>query len=405
MLLRMMTGALVLAATVAATAPAADWPQWRGPEHNGISRETAWNWQWPESGPPELWHAEVGTGFSSIAVAKGRAFTSGHRDGNDTFYCFDANTGESKWSYSYPAPLVDNLHEGGPAATPTVDDDLVYTYSKDGRLLAVNVADGSVAWQVEAGKEAGVEMPAWGFSSSPLVIDGKVIVDAGRVMAFDKKTGKLIWQTDKFAPGYGTAVPCALDDRPGIAVLNNEQVMVMHLDDGAVIATYPWETDYVTSATTPIVIGKDLFISTGYNRGCTLLHFANGALEKVYENRNMRNHMNNSVLWEGHLYGFDGNSHTRRTVEVACIDQQTGETRWHHRGLGCGSLMMADGKLIMLSDEGDLVIANATSEKYDEIARTKILDGRCWTVPALANGLLYARDAAGHLVCFDLRRK
>ncbi|MBS0210720.1 MAG: PQQ-binding-like beta-propeller repeat protein [Planctomycetes bacterium] len=384
---------------------AADWPHWRGPAYTGISAETDWTWQWSADGPAEVWHAEVGTGFSSIAVAGGRAFTSGHQGGNDTFYCFDALTGEQRWSYSYPAPLVDNLHEGGPAATPTVDGGLVYTYSKDGRLLALHVADGSVAWQAEAGKLADVEMPAWGFSSSPLVLGNKVIVDAGRVMAFEKTTGNILWQTDAWRPGYGTAVPLTFDGQACIAVLNNDVLLVAQVADGKVLATYPWETDYITSASTPVVVGNELFVSTGYNRGCTLLKWDGKELVKVYENRHMRNHMANSVLWEGGLFGIDGNSHNRRLCEVACIDAASGESRWHQRGLGCGSLLLAAGKLLVLSDEGELVVANATSEKFDVLARAKILDGRCWTVPTLANGLLYARNADGHLVCVDLRRK
>ncbi|HWA99909.1 MAG TPA: PQQ-binding-like beta-propeller repeat protein [Pirellulales bacterium] len=380
-----------------------DWPHWRGPHDDGISREANWSSDWPTTGPTVAWRANVGTGFSSIAVANGRAYTAGHRAGNDTIYCFDAERGTVLWEHTYPAALVDNLHEGGPAATPTVDSQRLYTLSKDGQLFCLATSDGKVIWQQNVGQLAGVEMPTWGFSSSVFIADGKAIVDAGRTLALDQLTGKLAWQTQIYSPGYGTAAPCTFDGADCVAVLNNDELIVVRVSDGAPIASHPWTTDYATSSTTPIVVGDRVFISTGYQRGCALLQRAGERFDLIYENKNMSNHMATCVLWNDHLYGFDGNSHNPRLVKLTCLDFATGEVRWSQRGFGCGSLLLAGGKLLILSDDGELVIADADPGKFHELARARVLDGRCWTVPTLANGRLYCRDAVGDLVCLDLR--
>ncbi len=380
-----------------------DWPRWRGANLDGISPESHWRSTWDEE-PETLWKKNIGTGFSSLAVRDGKLYTMGHEGGQDTIYCLDADTGQEIWTHRYACALVDNLHEGGPAATPTLDGDRVYTVSKEGHLICLDADTGKVRWQKNFQDEFGVKMPAWGFSCSPLVLDNLLIVDAGRVAAFDKMTGKVIWKTDVFVPGYGSPVNFTRGDEELVAVLNNEFLLVVRARDGKEVARTKWETDYKTTATTPIIAPDGtIFISTGYKVGCGRLKLDGDKLEYVYDNRNMSNHMNNSVLWQGHLYGFDGNSHASRQVKLTCLDYETGERKWQERGLGCGSLMMADGKLILLSDDGELVIAQASPAGYKPLARAQILDGKCWTVPVLADGRVYARNAAGKLVCVDLR--
>ncbi|HEX4128708.1 MAG TPA: PQQ-binding-like beta-propeller repeat protein [Pirellulales bacterium] len=388
----------------ACSARAEDWPVWRGPHHDCISRETDWINDWDSAGPPVAWRANVGTGLSSVSIAAGKLFTAGHRDGQDTIYCLEAQTGKLLWQHAYPAPLVDNLHEGGPAATPTVDGRHVYTLSKDGQLFCLAVDTGAIVWQQNIGTLADVAMPEWGFSCSPLVVGEKLIVDAGATLALDKHSGKLLWKTAKYLPGYGSPAPCTFDGALCVAVLNNDALIVVRCDDGALVASHPWSTDYLTSSTTPIVAGDTVFISTGYGRGCALLRRADQRFDVVYKNRNMANHMATCILWNDHLYGFDGNSHNARIVKLSCLDYATGEIRWSHRGLGCGSLAAAaDGRLIVLSDDGQLVIVAADPAEYRELAWARVLEGRCWTVPVLAHGRIYCRNATGDLVCVDVR--
>jgi outer membrane protein assembly factor BamB len=171
---------------------------------------------------------------------------------------------------------------------------------------------------------------------------------------------------------------------------------------GAQLDSVEWKSPFRTNSTTPIVFQDSLFVSTGYQVGCGLFRVVDGKLSPVYTNREMRNHFNNSVLFQGFVYGFDGNSNHGRVVQLKCMNHATGEVVWEHSGLGCGSLMIADGKLLLLSDDGRIVVAEATPKGFRELATAKILSGRCWTVPVLLNGKIYARNAKGDLVCVNL---
>ena len=387
-----------------AGATKAFWPRWRGAADDGISRETEWTSDWTKSEPVVSWRANVGTGFSSFAIVNGNAFTMGHRDGKDSVYCLDAQSGDEKWSHSYDCVLNDNLHEGGPGATPTIDEARVYTLSKQGHLFCLHAATGDVIWRKMVPDVTGVAMPEWGFTSSPYVHDNLVLVDGGRLVAFDKASGERRWQTDKYRPGYGTPVVFQHKDQVLAAVLNNDGFLSVRADTGEKVAFFPWKTDFATNSTTPIVVGDNVFISTGYQRGCALLKHGDGGLEVIYANKGMSNHFNNSVLWEDHVYGISGNSHSSRNCKLVCMELATGKIKWSQRGFGCGSLLLANGKLIVLSDSGDLVIATATPTEFAETSRTSVLEGRCWTVPVLVGGRIYCRNAAGDIVCLDVRK-
>ena len=394
-------------ADVTSKQASSDWPCWRGPNHDGISAEKNWKAEWPKNGPKKVWSAKVGTGFSSVAVADGKLYTAGHEGDDDTIFCFNAVTGEELWKYSYRCELVANLHEGGPASTPTVDSGRVFTCSKEGHVFCFDAASGNVVWKAELQPLLDVKMPAWGFSASPLIVGDLMILEAGRLVAFKKATGEVVWKTDKFSPGYGSAVPFPIAGReqPLVATLNNEFLVVVDSKDGVIVDKTPWTTSFATSATTPVVNKESIFISTGYNRGCALFAFADDKLNKKYENKNMRNHMNNCVLYEENLYGVDGNSHDPRHCSLVCLNHATGEVRWKEQGaIGCGSLMLADGKLIILSDKGELITAPATPDGYKPISKAQVIEGRCWTVPVLARGYIYCRDAPGNLVCLDVRK-
>src|ERR1041385_7047606 len=186
--------AAVLSSLISSSAIAEDWPNFRGPDHNGISKETGWAAQWPAGGPKILWKAKVGIGFASFAVGDGRACTVGNKDDTDTVFCFDANTGAVVWKFSHPSKLDPKFYEGGPSATPTVDGDRVYTFSKRGVLHCLGAAKGDVIWSKDLMKELNAEMPTWGFASSVYIEGDLAIVNAGSAgAALDKKTGKVVW--------------------------------------------------------------------------------------------------------------------------------------------------------------------------------------------------------------------
>lgn len=381
----------------------ASWPNWMGPLRDGISRETGWNAEWPADGLPVAWSRQIGTGFSSVSIADGRLFTMGHIDGEEFVWCLDAKTGKEIWSQKYPSELNDNLHEGGPAATPTIDGDRVYTLGKEGQLFCFQASTGAIRWKKELKEELDVPTPEWGFSSSAVIVGDQLLLEAGRVVSFDKHTGVRQWQTSKHLAGYGSA---AVFEYPAgtklVATLDCEGLRVVTLKTGEELAFQPWDSPFRTNATTPIVVGNRIFISSAYNVGCGLFEFTGTSLKQVYVNREMRNHFNNSILLDGHVYGFDGNSNLGRVVQLTCMDLQTGKVAWKKAGMGCGSLMIADGKLLILSESGTLIVAKATPKGFEEISRSAFLEGRCWTAPVLLDKHIYGRNARGHLVCVKL---
>lgn len=381
------------------------WPNWMGPNHNGISYERNWSTDWPSEGVPVIWKRQIGIGFSSVSISGNCLFTMGHVAGNEFVYCLDLETGETVWSHKYPAVLVDNLHEGGPGSTPTIDGQSVYTVGREGQLFCLSKADGQVVWSKSLQKDLGVSLPEWGFTSSAYIHDDQLILEAGRVVSYNKMSGRKHWQTELHTVGYGSATLLVNEGTRFVVTLDCDGLRIVRAIDGEEVAFSDWPSPFETNSTTPIVAGTRIFISSGYNVGCALFEFATGDLELVYSNQNMRNHFNNSILLDGYLYGFDGNSNLGRVVKLTCMDAATGQVVWNKRGFGCGSLIIVDKKLLILSEDGELVVASASPEGYRELARSAFLEGRCWTTPVLFNGRVFGRNATGDIVCVELPKR
>jgi outer membrane protein assembly factor BamB len=378
------------------------WPWWMGANFDGISNEAGWSTTWPEETLPVAWTNEIGIGFSSMSIVDGRLFTMGNLNGNESVYCFDAKTGKEIWRHSYECELVAVLYEGGPGSTPTIDGENLYAVGKEGQLMCLRASDGEKVWEKSLQDDLGVPLPEWGFNASPFILGDQLILEVGRLVSYNKTTGEKNWQTDTHDSGYGSVREMKRDGQSLLVSLDCDGLRINRADDGSEVVFEPWPSLFRTNSTTPIVHENTIFVSTAYDVGCILLRLNGDKLEEVYANREMRNHFNNSILFEGNLYGFDGNSNLGRTVHLKCMNHQTGEIRWKHRGLGCGSLMIADGKLLLLSEDGRLVVAEANPDGFKQLAESQILEGRCWTVPVLLDGRVYARNAAGKLVCVEL---
>ena len=397
--MKLYTIAVALTLTCAATtaAHAVDWYRWRGPDLNGISKETGWQTSWPESGPKQLWKAPVGTGFSSFSISRDRVYTMGNTNDTDVVSCLEAGSGKFVWQHAYACPLDPKNFEGGPGATPTVDGDFIYTFSRKGHVYCLNAADGKVAWSKNLNKELGLEIPTWGFAGSALVEGNLVILNAGNAgIALDKKSGKVVWDSGKGPGGYATAVPLAGPDG-GVAMFSRQSLIAVKAADGRELWSYPWKTSYDVNAADPVIAGDRVFMSSGYNHGATVIRVKGSQAEKVWESKNMRNHFNSCVLWQEHLYGVDES-------ELRCLAFDTGEVKWKYPQFGKGSLMLADGKLIGLSEKGELIIAEATPSAFKPVARAQVLTGKCWTMPVLSNGHIYCRNARGDVVCLDVSK-
>jgi outer membrane protein assembly factor BamB len=393
---------LVLAIFTPASACAADWPCWRGPTRNGISTETGWLDRWPKEGPAIAWKTVVGTGFSSVCVRNGRLCTIGNQDNKDTVWCLDAITGKKLWSHTYDSPLDDKQFEGGPTSTPAADEDRVYTLSRWGDLFCFEAGSGKIVWSKNVAKEAKLRVPGWGFAGSPVIHENLLLLNMGEAgIALDKRSGKILWASADKDAGYSSPV---LFQRGGewFGIFTSEDAFVaVSLRTGKELWQARWLTRYGLNAAEPIVSGQTVFISSGYGKGAALLKVDGKEPAEVWRNRNMRNQFNSCVLLDGFLYGIDGDTTTKTFLK--CVEHKSGEVRWAHEGLGMGALMAADGKLIVLSDSGELLVAPASPQGFQPTARTKVLEGKCWTVPVLANGRIYCRNAHGDVVCVDVR--
>jgi outer membrane protein assembly factor BamB len=394
---------LLVIAIFATPLYAEDWPNWRGPSHNGISAEKGWKTDWPADGPPVLWKADVGIGFASFSVAGGRVYTTGHDKEQDTLFCFDAATGKEIWKHSYPAELGDKYYEGGTSATPTVSGNKVFHLSRWGDAMCLDAASGKVVWSKNVATETEAEIPDWGFAGSPLVLGDLVFLTVGKHgMAVAKSSGDVKWKSGTEPAGYATPLPFL--GKPGQLLFSGAKAyFCVEESTGKPVWDYPWRTQYGVNAADPIVSDGQIFISSGYNKGCTLIKVEGNKPSKVWESKVMRTQFNSCVLVDGHLYGPDGNDGDKGPLK--CLEWKTGKVKWERKGFGVGGVTVADGKLIALSARGELMVAPVSSEKFEPSSEAQVLGGRCWTTPVLANGRIYCRNAAGDVVCLDVKGK
>lgn len=399
----LLAGLLPVLSLATSPSNAADWPHWRGPDRNGISPETGWQDKWPADGPKIAWKANVGLGFSSFAVAGGRAFTMGHAAEKDTLFCFDAVTGKALWKHSYPAELGDKYYEGGTSGTPTVDGDRVFTLNRWGDVFCYNAADGKVVWSKNVQKETEARVPDWGFGGAPLVNGPHIILNVGDAgLALDKKTGAIVWKSAPKNAGYSTPLPIKSGaDTLGVLASGTSYVAV-NLKDGKEVWRAKWLTQYEVNAADPIIDGDRLFLSTGYGKGAGLFKLGTPEPEQLWKSKALATQLNAAVLYKGHLYGVDGDTTSKASLK--CVEFATGTIKWTHAGFGSGGVIIADGKLIALSGTGELMVAPAKPEGFEPTSRAQVLGGKTWTAPVLANGFIYVRNSRGDVAAIDVRK-
>jgi len=399
--LAVLWAALFLFQTIDLPAGTNDWHRWRGPAGNGISPEQGWFTPWPKEGPRQLWKVAVGTGFSSVSVSDGRLFTMGNAGGQDSVFCLEADTGKTLWKHSYPCPLDPKYYEGGTSVTPTVDGNTVFTLSRRGQVFAFAAANGKVLWSRNLQAELAAAVPDWGFAGSPLVEGDLLILNIGsRGVALQKATGKTAWSSGGSGAGYATPMAFNAGTQRAVAIFAGREVVAVNPANGQALWRHPWQTSYDVNAADPIIAGDRMFVSSGYGTGGGVLNIANNRPAPVWRNKNMHNHFNPCVLLDGFLYGTSGQG--GEGGDLRCVDFATGQVKWTEQSVGYGSLIAADGKLIVLGEKGELVIAEATPAAFKPLARAQVLGGRCWTTPALSQGRIYCRNAQGALVCLEV---
>lgn len=379
-----------------------DWPQWRGPLRDGIAAESIP--AWPEGGPRKLWETPVGEGYASVAVANGVVYSFFQVKGTETLVAYDAETGAEKWRSGCEV-RYNNPYGDGPRATPTVDGDRVYTVGATGILHCVDVQSGEKRWSKDLLADYKAPTPKWGIAFSPLVDGNNLILhpggELGSVVALDKRTGSVVWTALSDGGGYSSPLIVTLAGTRQIVVFTAGGLVGLDPAKGTPLWSFPWTTPWDCNIATPVVAGDYIFITSGYDRGCALVHIENTggkwSAERVYEHKKLCSHFASCVLFGETLYGFHEST-------LVALKLRTGEILWKKRGFGKGSVLGAGESLIIMGESGVCALADASPDAYRERARFEFSNERCWSAPVLAHGRLYLRDQKT-LACFDVNGK
>jgi outer membrane protein assembly factor BamB len=275
----------------------------------------------------------------------------------------------------------------------------VYTVSRDARVFCLDGATGKMIWGRELSKDLGLKSPEWGFAGSPLLWGSRVVLNLGTAgVALDQATGRTVWDTGAEPSGYASPVLYTrAGGKPTLAMFGAKGFLARDAATGAALWDYPWETQYNINAADPLIADGKAFITSGYGRGCALLDISKDQPRELWTGKAVSSQFSSVVLWKGCLYGVNGNV---GRGDVRCLDFQTGEMKWSDEGsLGFGSLILADGKLIVLSEKGELAVVAASPDGCNALLRGRVLGGTCWTPPVLCDGLIYCRNDRGDLAC------
>ncbi|MEM1442426.1 MAG: PQQ-binding-like beta-propeller repeat protein [Verrucomicrobiota bacterium] len=394
---RVNTTLLATLATISFSSTFADdWPIFRGLDRNGIAKADSI----ATSGAiTELWSAKVGLGYSAPVVSEGRLVITGHDGSNtDTVFCFDEATGTELWKFSYDQPLGNLYFQGGTTGTLTFDGDKLYHVAREGEVFCLNAKDGSVVWKRNLQEEFDYSKPTWGFTGAPLVMGDRVYLTAGEAgIALNKNDGSEIWKSKNEEAGYASPFPIERGGTQYLIFTNKRFYVCVKAETGEIVWEYRWMTRYGVNAADPVVSGNSIFISSGYGKGAVLLDWdGSGKPDKVWQNRDLRTQMNAAVLIDGFLYGVDGNESVDGTG-LKCLDFATGETLWTETSIGHGTVSAVGNQLVVLSEMGALQIGPASPAGFQPAVSSNVVPGRVWTVPVVANGKVFARNASGQL--------
>jgi outer membrane protein assembly factor BamB len=401
---------LLITATVASgvvTIAADDWPQWRGPRRDGVSKETGLLKDWPANGPRLAWRSSgLGEGYSSFAVADRRLYTLGARQNTEYVFALAAATGEKIWEVAN-GRRFNNDRGDGPRGTPTIDGDRVYVFGSSGDLTVLDAATGKVFWTQNLLQKYGGSNISWGLSESPLVLSDRIIVTPGgrgaSIVALRKTDGSLIWKSQSDEPGYSSALLHPIGSIQQAVVFTAERALGIDVNDGRVLWSYNRVANRTANIATPIARGSHVFLSSDYGTGAALLALTPDSTgikaSEVYFTNEMRNHHASSVLVGDYLYGFSSSILTAMHFE-------TGKVAWRDRSVGKGSLVFADDRLYLFSENGVVGLAEANPQKYVEHGRFQLRTGNLptWSHPVVSGGKLFIRDQ-DTLYAYDVAAK
>jgi len=392
-----------------------DWPQWRGSERNGVSPETDLLKSWPEDGPSLVWSKEdLGKGFSSVSIAKGRLYITGIFDKEEKLTALDLD-GNIQWQTTYGPIWEDSFSEARSA--PTVDGDQIYVISGMGKLVCFEAALGKIKWSADTVEEFDGEYHSWGIAESPLIVDNKVICSPGgrkaSVVAFDKNSGELIWQTKTLSEMANYCSP-ALINRGGkkiIATQLEKSFVGINAEDGSVLWQDNYE-DYQDDATdinivTPIYYDGQIYVTSGYDDGGAMFDLSEDGTKvtRKWVDQTLDVHHGGIVRVGDYIYGsnWDGN----KDGNWVCLDWNSGKVMYEEKWINKGSVITADGMLYCYEEKkGNLALVKANPEKFEKVSSFKVPLGKGphWGHPSISDGRLYVRHGDA-LMVYDIKAK
>lgn len=406
--------ALGLVAAAAGFARAAeDWPKWRGPRGDAISRETGLMEKWPKGGPKALWTKKVGGGYASPVAVAGKVYLFTFEGGKETLHAFDARTGDEAWAQTYAVTGSAPSYKGT-RGTPTIEGDRIYTLGSAGDLTARNLADGKEIWRVNVLKQSGGQMLDWGAAASPLIVGDLIYVQSGGqggpiALAVKKDDGQIAWKSEATGKaGYATiAYADESNGGPQLVVFGGEALWGMAPATGKTLWSVPFRTTYDVNAATPIIHEGKVFVSAEYNTGrgalFDLTTAKGGPPKKLWENPKVRCKFQPGVLEDGHLY-------VNSSGTLQCVKWEDGQVVWEGKDrdlrLGSGGSILRWGdKLVTLSEGGKLGLVKATPQGVQSISTVDLFDAsQVWSSPLLYDGRLYALGG-DEFVCLDVGGK
>lgn len=391
--------------TPARSSPSSVWGDFRGPRRDGRYSGPPIRTDWPREGLTELWKQPVGLGYASFVVAGGRAFTIEQRRSEEVVAAYDVETGRELWTVRWTGEFTEAMGGDGPRATPTWHDGRLYALGALGELRSLDAETGAVYWRRNILEENDAPNLPWGMSAAPLIVDDTVVVLPGgsrgrSVVAYHRLTGEPVWSALDDPQAYTSPMLATIGGVRQILIVSATRALGLSPDGNRVLWDYPWATSQGINAAQPLLLGDDrVFLSASYGQGAAVFEVASAGgsftTRTIWQNQRMKNKFTSSVLHEGHIYGLDESI-------LACIDAATGDVRWKAGRYGYGQLLIAGDRLIVLTEDGDIVQVRATPERHEELQSFRGIAGKTWNHPVIAGGRLLVRNLR-EMAAFDIR--
>ncbi len=387
----------------------ADWPGYQGPRGNSTTSEVGWNTDWSGNGPLVAWQAQVGMGLVSFAVVGSRVYATGN-DGKDldTIWCLDLATGKELWKHEHKVPTKSHempIVPNGPAATPTVNEGRVYALSREGDLVCLDAETGKPVWQKHFIKDLCGKRPVYGYAGSPTVVDGLLYLDIGgagkSTTCLNAENGDVVWQTGDGEAGYSTPVVVQRDGKTVLMLFKGEALELRSAVDGKLIAAHATTTRDFCNAATPLLSGDTIVISHTGNMGTRALDWKDHSLTEKWTDRDLGLLFHSGMPWKQHVLVF--NDQLRGGNDLRLVDLATGKSRWQTQDVPKGTgLLCDDGHAILLTNQGEIVLARVLANELDIQARVQALQPKCWSQPVFSHRHLLIKNNAGAVICYKL---